>query len=302
VWKSRSWLLQKAPADSGLHFRFPLPDLERYIPKPPPASFLESLPPQYTNYGPQIEGGRRVALFAGCVGNYLRPQTPRAAVRLLESAGAKVIVPPDQVCCGKPAAGAGDAQTARRLMEKNLAAINPDKFDYLAVFCATCLNQIKSYAESGDEKAAALAEKAVDASQLLMDVLKWSPEKAESPAEALRVFYHDPCHLRRKLGVVEPPRRLLAALPGVELVGGHDPPVCCGYGGVFNLYHYDLSRNLFDRRLETIKEHAPHAAVTSCSGCWLQFQDGLHQAGRPFDAVPLLELAARRGLPLKDET
>ncbi|MBU2549049.1 MAG: (Fe-S)-binding protein [Proteobacteria bacterium] len=283
LWQNRDVFLRRVPPDSGLNFRLPLPgfDPERWLPGPAERSFLETWEP-----APSTGDGPTVALFVGCVANYLRPESARAAARLLQAAGARIVVPLDQVCCGKPAAGAGDLRTARYLAQKNMAVLNATAFDYVAAFCATCSHQLQTYPD--------LAGRVRDLSDLLVNVLKWKP--AAPPGRPLRVFYHDPCHLRRKQGVYREPRDLIESLPGVELVGADQAPVCCGYGGVFNLWHYDMSRRLFERRAETILPHQPDLAVTSCSGCWLQFQDGIHRTGAPFQAQPLVELLAERAL------
>ncbi|MDR9452079.1 MAG: (Fe-S)-binding protein [Acidimicrobiia bacterium] len=49
-----------------------------------------------------------------------------------------------------------------------------------------------------------------------------------------RVAFHDPCYLGRANGIYEEPRRLLAAVPGVELVEmlhNRETSICCGGGG-----------------------------------------------------------------------
>lgn len=295
---TRPLLLKDVPPESGLHFRFPIPGLDetRWLPRLAPRPFLSG--PPHTR--PQKGSGPRVALFVGCVSNFMRPESARAAVRLLESAGAEVIVPLKQVCCGKPAAGAGDVEAARFAARKNLAVFDPAEFDYLTAFCATCSEQLKAYARTpGLEPGSNWAGRVRDFNDLLVNVLNWRPSAGTGPDRAgpLRVFYHDPCHLRRKQGIFEEPRALIQALPGVQLVGADEPPVCCGYGGVFNLWHYPLSRELFNLRAETIIPYRPEAIVTTCSGCLLQFEDNVRRLDQPFAVSSLVELLAARGLP-----
>lgn len=296
--KGRGLMLKNVPPESGLHFRFPVPGLERerWLPSLADRTFLEDSRSRDVRPG----AGPRVALFVGCVSNYMRPQMAQSALRLLEAAGAQVLIPQAQVCCGKPAAGAGDEETVMYLARKNVAAFQPEDFDYITTFCATCSEELKEYGRWPDLKGGPdLAARVRDLNDLLVNILDWRPETAhlDESLENCRVFYHDPCHLRRKQGIFREPRALIRALPGVTLVGEDDPPVCCGYGGFFNLWHYPLSQALFKERVDRLAVHRPDLVVTTCSGCWLQFEDGVRSLGRPFSVSPLVELLARRGLP-----
>lgn len=293
LWDKKSLFLKKVPADSGLHFRFPFKAVlgRRWLPTPADRPFME----ESRERVPQNTGGLKVGLFVGCVANFLRPQTARAAVKVLEAAGCRVLIPKDQVCCGKPALGAGDPETALYLAKKNIAAFSSESCDVVVSYCATCSEMLKGYGPLTSGTTDDALPPIMDLSAFLRDRLGWRPEPVPSPEDdaPLKVFYHDPCHLRRKQGVLTQPRELLQDLSGVELVGSEEASVCCGYGGIFNLWHYDLSLTLFQERLKTITPHQPQVVATSCSGCWLQFQDGLHANGSPVRAIPLIELLAR---------
>jgi len=104
------------------------------------------------------------------------------------------------------------------------------------------------------------------------------------------VTYHDPCHLRRKLGIFKEPRQLLQSTPGLEYVEMKDANRCCGQGGSFNIAHYDLSMKIMDRKVQAIEESGADVVTTSCSGCLLQLMDGLHQAGSKKEVRHLVEM------------
>ena len=50
----------------------------------------------------------RVGLFVTCLADLMRPRIGFAALRLLRAAGAEVIVPATQTCCGQPGYNSGD--------------------------------------------------------------------------------------------------------------------------------------------------------------------------------------------------
>jgi glycolate oxidase iron-sulfur subunit len=94
-----------------------------------------------------------------------------------------------------------------------------------------------------------------------------------------RIFYHDPCHLRfGPEKITAAPRRLIRDLygsPPVELARG---PHCCGQGGLFRLAHPDLAEQIFRGALAELMELSAAHVVTTCSGCLLQWQQGIRKA------------------------
>ena len=281
---------KKIPESSGLHLRFPLSFFTERATVPPIARtpFIKGFRPEPSM---QVEGPR-IGLFVGCGANYLFPGTARALVRILRQVGAEVIIPHDQVCCGLPAYIAGDTKTAQHLARKNIESFRSVNLDAVLTVCASCgshLNTLRYLFKDDSpwrDAAGSLAEKHMDAMVFLVENLRFDERlkrwhsKADTNGRPFgRVAYHDPCHLRIGQGVTEAPRRLLDAAPQVELVEAPHPGQCCGHGGDFNLLHFDLSVKVLDRRMRDFEGVAPDAIVTGCTGCLLQFAEGVSRQG-----------------------
>ena len=283
-------LCRKIPDSSGFHLRFPLSFFAERATVPPVAwhPFLETFRPEVVG---KIKG-RRVGFFVGCGANYLFPDTARALVRILQRMGAAVVIPRDQVCCGLPAYVSGDTRAARALARKNLEIFGSLELDAVLTVCASCgshLQDLQALFEDDpawQDAAGALTVKHKDAMAFLVEDLGLDAcLKDQGSARRLRgggmyrVAYHDPCHLRIGQGITEVPRRLLQATPGVEFVEAPHPGRCCGHGGDFNLSHFDLSVEILDQRMEDFQRVEPHAIVTGCTGCLLQFAEGVSRKG-----------------------
>ena len=109
----------------------------------------------------------------------------------------------------------------------------------------------------------------------------------------LSVVYHDPCHLRHA-GITAPPRELLRLVPGLTLLELPHGPQCCGQGGLFQLAHPDLSGLIRQRLVDDFLTTKAELVVTSCSGCIMQWQQGLAAAKAQARATHLALLLAQR--------
>jgi glycolate oxidase iron-sulfur subunit len=277
---------KKIPETSGLHLRFPLSFFTERNTIPPIAwtAFLETFQSE-----PAVQGdGPRIGFFVGCGANYLFPGVARALVHILRRMGVTPVIPGDQVCCGLPAYVSGDTETARGLAQKNIDVFKTLKLDAILTVCASCGSHLKALHAlfGGDplscDAATSMAEKHMDATTFLVDHLGLAaylnalePAKPLEDTRPLRVAYHDPCHLRLGQEITDAPRRLLEALPGVQLAETPHPGQCCGHGGEFNLSHFSLSMKILDRRMEDFRKVEPEAIVTGCTGCLLQFAEGI---------------------------
>ena len=64
---------------------------------------------------------------------------------------------------------------------------------------------------------------------------------------------------------------------------------CCGMGGTFNITHYDISREIVQRKLDSLASMGASLIATGCSGCLLQFMDGFHQRGLKTRVLHIVE-------------
>ena len=115
-----------------------------------------------------------------------------------------------------------------------------------------------------------------------------------------RVCYDDPCHLIHAQGIAAAPRKLLAAIPRLELVSHRDPEACCGAAGIYNLTHPEMSAQVLAPKLDALEEAKPEIVATANPGCAMQLAAGLAGRGsgaRVVHPIELLEEASRSASP-----
>ena len=95
---------------------------------------------------------------------------------------------------------------------------------------------------------------------------------------ALKVTFHDPCFLGRWHEEYEAPRRLLAAVPGVELVEmrNHGPDaMCCGGGGGRMWLETAAGERFSDLRVQEAAETGADVIATACPFCIACLEDSI---------------------------
>lgn len=223
----------------------------------------------------------RVALFVTCLVDLMRPSVGFAALRLLESAGCEVVVPPGQTCCGQPAWSAGDAPAAAALARKAIAEL--EGFDHVVIPSGSCADQVRNVypkllAEdpAWASRAAAVAARAHELTSFLADVLKLESVPGRFPGS---LTYHDSCKGLRGLGIKEQPRRLLALVDGAQLKEMPGCEECCGFGGAFSVNYGDVSTAIVDRKCQSVAAAGADAVVGGDLGCLLNIEGRLRRRG-----------------------
>lgn len=260
-----SWLLSRLPGRLGFAM-----------------SMLEStrLPVKRRHYEPKGDGSRGTAsLLTGCVMEGLFAATNDATARTLATNDYAIVRTEGQRCCGALHAHAGDDVTARELARANIVAFERSNPDVIAVNAAGCGAMMKEYGQllaadpEWHERAARVAAKVRDVSELLA-------EAGPRPGGALpmTVTYDAPCHLMHAQRVVTPPLKVLAAVPGLELVPLEGSEHCCGSAGIYNLIEPDVSDRVLAPKLANIAATRAPLVATGNPGCLMQIGAGLHQA------------------------
>lgn len=277
----KSWVGQ----DSGLMWRL-FPHLNQAL-----AGFPDLALRPFSFQAPRWLPGRgslKIAFFVGCGLEALFPRAGMAFLAVCQRLGIEVIIPPGQGCCGLMAESVGERDLALAQTRRLVQQFSALPVDYVVSACASCAFQLKRVAnllsDTAEEKAARrLAAKVREASEFLRHEAAYHP--GYRPA-AVKVVFHDPCHLHRGQGIEQEPRELLREAKGES--GEAAEKTCCGLGGAFGVLFPDLSRRLGDRRLQALRDTGAEVVATSCSGCLVQ----LARIKSPLKVVHFLELIA----------
>jgi FAD/FMN-containing dehydrogenase/Fe-S oxidoreductase len=224
-------------------------------------------------------GGRTVAYFHGCAANYLDDGVGDAVIAVLRRHGIEPALPP-QRCSGTPIQTYGLVELVRQQARFNLASLA--SYDRVVTGCASCTLMLKDYPRlfpEGPERTAAeqLASKVTHIAEFVAGSTAGpvrSSGRTGPPQPVRKVTYHSSCHLRAA-GVVKEPRRVLAELPGVELVEMQDADRCAGGAGTYILKDYETSQKIFRRKERAIRASGAETVATSCPACMIQLKNGL---------------------------
>ena len=242
-----------------------------------------------------------VGLLTGCVQRLVFPRVNAATVRVLSAEGCDVLAPPDQGCCGALALHAGRLDEARAFARRTIEVFERAGVERIAVNAAGCGSSMKEYGQlladdpAWAERARAFSAGVRDVTEIVSEL---GAPRAPRHRLALRVAYHDACHLAHAQGVRQPPRDLLRSIPGIEILPFAEQEICCGSAGIYNLVEPDAARELGDRKAGHIDAVKPDLIATANPGCMLQMATASARRGRAWPIRHPIEIldASIRGV------
>ena len=235
----------------------------------------------------------RVGLFVTCLVDTIRPSVGFAAVKLLEDAGCRVLVP-SQTCCGQPAFNSGDRANAKAIARTTMAAFAD--CDFVVAPSGSCAGQLaKHYPELfADEpdmamKAQSFAAKCHELISFLVDQRQVSAVDVVYDGVAT---YHDSCSGLRELGVKAQPRKLLASVEGLRLIEMDESETCCGFGGTFAAKYGELSGAIVAEKCDHIDASGADTLLAGDLGCLMNMAGKLQRQGKRVKAYHVAEVLA----------
>ena len=231
-----------------------------------------------------------VLLWADTFNNYFLPQTARAAVRVLETAGYRVLVPRANLCCGRPLYDFGLLDRAQSLLLEILAALAPQieagipivglEPSCVAVFRDELLNFFPH-----DERAQKLSRQTF----LLSEFLDQNSANAPLPQFPRKALLHGHCH-HKSIMKMTAEESLLRRL-GIDFT--QPAPGCCGMAGSFGFHKesYDVSAAIGELELLPAVRRAPDDWLIIADGfsCREQIAQMTHR--RALHLAEVLEMA-----------
>ncbi len=289
--------------------------------------------------------GFDVLYWVGCAAAFddRNRRVARAVVTCLHAAGVRyAVLGHEESCSGDPARRMGNEYLYQMLARANVETLDRYRPSLIITACPHCFNTISNeYRQFGGDYhvmhhsaylAQLLAEGRLAAARPGVAAAAGAPGSAvaagEAPAgvsiptavpeaapSARTVTYHDSCYLTRYNGVVEEPRAVLGAVPGLELIemDRHGrQSFCCGAGGGRMWMEERRGIRINAERTRQALETGADAVATACPFCLTMMRDGVADAvgagttSREIQTIDIAELLAGSlgqgsGAPLRGE-
>ncbi len=227
-----------------------------------------------------------VLYFVGCA-PYFEPvfedievspvNIARNSIKVLNALGIEPMVLPNERCCGHDLLWTGDVEMFKKLAQLNAQMIKESGAKKIVFSCPEGYRTFKidypQYVELDCELMHITELLAHNLSTLLLRAKQSNPE-------VKRVTYQDPCRLGRHLGIYEPPREIIKAIPGIKLTEmehSGDESICCGTSAWTNCGSY--SKQIRVERLLEAKATGAEVLVTACPKCQIHFKCAMVDKG-----------------------
>jgi Fe-S oxidoreductase len=211
---------------------------------------------------------------AGALDDRARRST-QAIARVFHAAGIKfAILGPQESCTGDPARRIGNEYLFQEMAKANIETLDNAGVKKIVASCPHCFNTIgNEYPSLGGNY------EVVHHSQLLGRLVSDGKLSPSDPIVA-KLTYHDPCYLGRHNDVLDAPRTVLDAVPGVQRVEMQrcgKRGFCCGAGGARMWMEERIGKRVNVERTDEALGTGADIIATSCPYCLIMLDDAVNQ-------------------------
>ncbi len=241
--------------------------------------------------------GADVVLWVDTFNNYFHPETSRAALQVLQSAGYAVSIPRGGLCCGRPLYDFGMLDRAKAYLRSILNELGEaiDAGLPIVVLEPSCASVFRDELRNlfpADDRALRLSRQVF----VLSEFLESGPLRYPPPPLPQRVLLHGHCHQRAlmKMGHAEAVLRKMGATVDAPDTG------CCGMAGAFGFEadKFAVSQAIGERvLLPAVRAAAPEALIVADGfSCREQIEQATGRRPIHLAEVLLIALGANREL------
>ena len=242
-----------------------------------------------------------VLLWPDTFNNYFLPQTAKAAVEVLETAGFRVLVPRANLCCGRPLYDFGMLDRAERLLLEILEQLEPEIEAGIPVVglepsCIAVFRDELTNLFPHDARAQALSRQTFLLSEFLEQKLKPGATLPQLPRKAL---LHGHCH-HKSIMKMTAEESLLRRL-GIDFTS--PAPGCCGMAGSFGFQaeHYPISQAIGELELLPAVRQTPENWLIIADGFSCREQIAQSTRRRALHVAEVLQIALQPSALDRDE-
>jgi Fe-S oxidoreductase len=238
----------------------------------------------------QYTKGTDIMLFTCCYQSYDNrcSKVARSIINILKKANIDFAVLDGNIsCCGESIRKTGKEALFADLAANNIKSLKKAGVRKVLVSSPHCFNTFKDeYPEFG------ASFEVIHLVRYLDELVTNGKIKFNKPIDK-KVTYHDSCLLGRYQGIYDEPRRILKAIPGINLIEMTDNcanALCCG-GGAGGLWLESKKDERFaELRIRQAVDCGAQILAVSCPYCMTMFEDaalGLNAA----DSIEIKDVA-----------
>jgi len=211
-------------------------------------------------------------------------------LKILNACGVEPVVSDEERCCGHDALWNGNEEKFKQLAQLNLDLIGSSGAKQVVFSCPEGYHTFREYYPKyfGELDFEPIHILDFLADKVNQDMIQFEESQGV-------VTYHDPCRLGRLTGIYDAPRKLVKAVPGLELVEmprSRENGVCCGTSGWMNCS--SCSKEIQMQRLAEAQNTGADELITACPKCQIHFRCAKDAFDLEIEITDLYDLLADR--------